>query len=911
MVTENIEPFRVDKKNNSVKNNHYNHISLKTSFLVHLGAVATIVLISAILFDPGRKMVSQLSTVQIQLLSLLLVCIVITVVFIILKYRQLKFNRKISELNKTIEVFEERLTAENALRLSEEKFRTLNQLISEMILLRDMDSIYKFITDSLHKRYPETIILYNSIDEENGLVRFESLAGININILNSIIKITGFNPLGQNYRLTPVHEGFFRQGKLVKFIGSLEEFSKGELPDNASKVIDRLIGLNNIYTIGINKDDRIFAAIHFFSLNNSSITDNEFVEAFVSHAAIIIQKRLAEIALMESEERLMTIVEGSLDAIIAVDVNGKIAVYNGQAQSLFQYTEAEALNKPVSILLREEIGEIHQEWLDRYMNKGVGHCGHIGKREEKLFRRKDGSLFTAEISMSGSRKDDLCLIVLSIHDITERKDAENALKDSEQRFAMFMDHLPAIAFITDSNQRLIYINKAMDEAVGASKWIGKTCSEVLDKERSSKICMDDSISMQSGPIITEDCMLNLDGKIHYYETHKFIMKRHDGGDLMGAIAIDVTDRKIVENKLKDSEYTARTLINSSERLSILVDVSDNTIIDLNEYGALCIGKSISELIGADAFSYMPDDSTGTRLKKIREVIVSGKPANFQDERDGMYFENHIYPVVDNKGAIKRLAIFAHEITEIKIVEERLKKLNLELINSNSMKDKLISIIAHDLRSPFSSILGFSELLGENFRYYDIKKTEKIIEIINTSAKHTLALLDNLLIWARMQQGKLDFKPEMVVMIPLINEVTDMLSSSARFKSIKIINSMPEGLSVYADVNMLKTIMRNIIQNSIKFSNPCSQIEISSEMKEDHVMIAVRDEGIGMDKETLGNLFHVGASVSTMGTANESGSGWGLILCKEFIEKHGGTIDIESSPGEGSKFRFFLPFSGKN
>jgi PAS domain S-box-containing protein len=153
------------------------------------------------------------------------------------------------------------------------------------------------------------------------------------------------------------------------------------------------------------------------------------LRALEAHQLAIERKRAVK-ALRESEERLRTVIEASLDAIIAVNVEGRLVLFNGAAQELFQYSEEEALNQPVEILLREEIGEIHQERLVRFLKKGVGRCGHIGRRTEKLFRRKDGSLFEAEVSMSGGRLDGLRLVVLSIHDITERKQAEEKIRAS-------------------------------------------------------------------------------------------------------------------------------------------------------------------------------------------------------------------------------------------------------------------------------------------------------------------------------------------------------------------------------------------------------------------------------------------------------------------------------------------------
>ncbi len=180
----------------------------------------------------------------------------------------------------------------------------------------------------------------------------------------------------------------------------------------------------------------------------------------------ITDRKLAEKALRESEERLRTIVEASLDAIIAVNVEGRLVLFNGAAQELFQYPEEEVLNQPVDILLREEIGKIHQDRLVKFLKRGVGQCGHIGKRMEKLFRRKDGSRFEAEVSMSGGRLDGLRLVVLVIHDITERKQTEEALRRAEENFRRSLDDSPLGVRIVTAEGETIYANRAILDIYG-------------------------------------------------------------------------------------------------------------------------------------------------------------------------------------------------------------------------------------------------------------------------------------------------------------------------------------------------------------------------------------------------------------------------------------------------------------
>ncbi|MCD4769113.1 MAG: hypothetical protein K8R35_02965 [Bacteroidales bacterium] len=253
-----------------------------------------------------------------------------------------------------------------------------------------------------------------------------------------------------------------------------------------------------------------------------------------------------------------------------------------------------------------------------------------------------------------------------------------------------------------------------------------------------------------------------------------------------------------------------------------------------------------------------------------------------------------------------IIVFAIFILLIAFYITFLVQLNRQLKELNATKDKLFSIIAHDLRSPFNCIVGFSELLCENIKDYDIEKSGNFIKQINSSAKHTLNLLDNLLAWAKTQTGQIDFKPQKIHVQPIIQEIIDSLDSSARIKNISLNHFQSSDIAVYADKNMLQTVLRNLISNAIKFTNTDGRVDINVISDQDQIKITIADNGVGMDEETQNNLFKIDANLTTNGTANEKGSGLGLILCKEFAEKLGGKIWIESILGEGSKFILTIP-----
>jgi signal transduction histidine kinase len=244
----------------------------------------------------------------------------------------------------------------------------------------------------------------------------------------------------------------------------------------------------------------------------------------------------------------------------------------------------------------------------------------------------------------------------------------------------------------------------------------------------------------------------------------------------------------------------------------------------------------------------------------------------------------------------------------KKTEENLVRLNNDLKELNATKDKIFTIIAHDLRSPFTSILGFSELLIENIRTYGPDNSEEFITHINTTAEHTLTLLENLLSWAKTQTGQIEFKPENLLLGPIIQEICEILNSTATIKKITLRNSVSDDIFAYADRNMIKTVLRNLLQNAIKFTYLDGKVDILAVSHQNQIVVSVTDNGVGMSKDIQNKIFRIETNEITTGTANERGSGLGLILCKEFVEKHGGKIWVESEVGKGSDFKFTLPAS---
>jgi signal transduction histidine kinase len=245
--------------------------------------------------------------------------------------------------------------------------------------------------------------------------------------------------------------------------------------------------------------------------------------------------------------------------------------------------------------------------------------------------------------------------------------------------------------------------------------------------------------------------------------------------------------------------------------------------------------------------------------------------------------------------------------DLKKVNQKLKTTNEQLAELNASKDKFFSIISHDLRSPFNSLLGMTTLLKDDSEI-DCKETREYAEMIHQSASNAYDLLSNLLDWSRSSMGRIRFEPEELLLPSIITEVFESLSHAANHKSIDLKSDIRSDAIVHADKNMVSTILRNLVSNAIKFTPSGGEVTVSVSDVESGVNVSVNDTGVGIPASRLTTLFDISEMKSTLGTDNERGTGLGLILCKEFAERHGGRISVESTLAQGSTFTLFLPNS---
>jgi len=275
----------------------------------------------------------------------------------------------------------------------------------------------------------------------------------------------------------------------------------------------------------------------------------------------------------------------------------------------------------------------------------------------------------------------------------------------------------------------------------------------------------------------------------------------------------------------------------------------------------------------------------------------------QDKLIWVHFES-IPRVLENKDILWTGTL--NDISERKRAEEELNLKNQELLKVNAEKDKFFSIISHDLKSPFNSIIGFSSLLLEKTKQEDLENIKKYAQIICDSSQRAMNLLRNLIQWSQSQTGRMNFNPAEFELENSMDEVIQLFADIALQKSITLTKDLPSQVVVFGDKEMICTVIRNLVSNAIKFTNPGGTINLSAKVDQYEIQISVSDTGTGISNPILEKIFHIDSNRSTPDTNGEKGTGLGLILCNEFIEKHGGKIGVESKPGKGSKFHFTLP-----
>ncbi|MFP4527944.1 MAG: ATP-binding protein [Candidatus Kapaibacterium sp.] len=404
----------------------------------------------------------------------------------------------------------------------------------------------------------------------------------------------------------------------------------------------------------------------------------------------------------------------------------------------------------------------------------------------------------------------------------------------------------------------------------------------------------------------------------------------------------------MHRKLIDNQKKFENIVNAARDAIIFID-TDDVITFWNPASKHTFHYDAEEAIGQNFFELLISDEYRIDLYQAFQSTKSGNKSILFENTLELYAkqkEGDLIPVEMSLTALQvedkwYACAFVRDVTTRIIAEEEVNKLieemqvskeileqnanelvylNHKLSESesqlqelNASKDKFFSIIAHDLKGPFQGLLGYSQMLSSDIENLTKEEIADFAKSLNESAEHLFKLLENLLHWSRIQRGVIENNPDHAELIQIVDINIALIYTRAQQKGIELINEVPEALYIYADINMVNTVLRNLLSNAVKFTSEGDKIGVRArELEYQTIEVEVFDTGIGMDKSAREKIFRIDSHHTTPGTNNEQGTGLGLILCKELVEKCRGHIRVDSEPGKGASFRFTLPKgSGEN
>ena len=642
----------------------------------------------------------------------------------------------------------------------------------------------------------------------------------------------------------------------------------------------------------------------FWNVDAVKLSDTRFL----GFAKDITERKQMEDALKKEHEFSQNILDTAQAIILTLDVNGKIINFNPFMERLTGYNLEEVKGKDwfTTFLVESDSNKIRN--LFKTATNDTQTQGNVN-----AIISKDGRKIFIEWydnALKDNAGNIIGLLCLGL-DITERKKNEEALKASEENYRLLTEIMKDVVVKISTTGKILYVSPAIEkfggynpeEEIGSD--ISKYFANKTDLQRAIKILADVVHTPTSGNF---EFLFQTKNKSAFPVEHTYVPLIKSGKVYAIQMVLrDITERKDAEETIKNKNIRFQKTLDAIDAAVYVADMQTYELLFLNKYAK----QNWDGEIGSKCYSVLQKGRTKpcefcTNLLLLDE---NGKPKEphvweFQNTITKQWYQLRDQAIKWTDDRLVRIEI-ATDITEQKKTEEALKE-------SNKTKDKFFSIIAHDLRGPLGNITALSEMMvNKDIGKCNPESVKKMFEMIHKSSERTFGLLENLLEWSRIQTGRIVFNPVKINSQDLIEEAIAVAEINASKKNIQISVITDKYFVVYADVHMISTVIRNLLSNAIKFTPDGGSVKVNctralNEKGEKIIKIVVSDTGIGMRPENINNLFKIEESKSSPGTAGEKGSGLGLILCKEFVEKHGGKIWVESEIDKGSTFYFTIP-----
>lgn len=587
------------------------------------------------------------------------------------------------------------------------------------------------------------------------------------------------------------------------------------------------------------------------------------------------------------------------DFLFVLDEQGNIIHMNSTVIDRLEYTREELLG--ISVLMvhpeerRDEAGRIVREMLE-----GVTEFCPVP------IVTKSGIQVPVETRVSPGVWDGKPVLFGVTKDISK-------VKLSEEKFSKVFYLNPSVCGLSDLEKgEYVEVNDQFYALLGFEKneVIGKTAIElgILTKETIKYVLSKADINGKVSNIEIDLKAKNGDIKHVLLSAENIYVQDKK---YRFTVVNDITDIKKAEKEISRQAGLISSLLDSIPDIIFFKD-NDGVYLGCNPPFAEFVGRPREEIIGKTDYDIFDKEVADFFRKYDKSMLEVSKPQKNEElitypDGSKKLIDTLKTPFLGPDGTLMGLLGISRDITERKRTEDEIKLKNEELLKTNNEKDKFFSIIAHDLRSPFTGFLGLTEVMVMDLQNLSMNQIQQFAVNIRTAASNLYRLLNNLLEWTQAQRGTFTFSPQTFNFLSLADECLSLVKESAKIKDIEIAMNVPEDLEIYADKNMLHTVIRNFVSNAVKFTNKGGKVNLSAKRGDNNsIEISISDTGIGMNKSIMENLFRIDVKTARKGTDGELSTGLGLLLCKEFIEKHKGKIMVESTEGVGTTFSFSLP-----
>ncbi len=661
-------------------------------------------------------------------------------------------------------------------------------------------------------------------------------------------------------------------------------------------------------TVVIQNDVQPYGILGVHSDTERHFTQAEahFLESIANILAAAIQRIRIEEKIRVSQEHLRIITRSSRDAIIMMNPEGRISFWNPAAEHIFGFTEKEAMGEDLHKLLAPN-RYIPKNYLNLSRMRMMDKNNEKNKGMELEAVCRDGRSITVELSLSTVELEDGMHAVGTIRDTTLHKKEQLELEKSRRQLKMFIDASPDMFFLKNEEKQYLLVNKATTDFfhLPEEDILFKTDEQIMPAELATFCKKSDveALIEQKTIIRTEK-----NGE-QIFETRKFPVITNGKLSGLAGIVRDITENKMAEIAIKEREQQFKTVVEQAAD-AIFVNDMDGNILLVNELASKNTGYSKEELLSLKVSQIAPYIEKEDHKHNIWDKLSPGETTVIESmhrRKDGSTFPVEVkltHTSFNGKAAIIALT---HNITERKKAEESMLRARMTAEEANRMKSQFLANMSHELRTPLNSIIGFSDVLDtETFGPLNEKQIQ-YIRNINTSGTLLLELINNLLDLSKIESGKMEIEYRQTIIADVINTVISLTSIAAKKKKIKVTSKVSLDINtIIADDTKLKEILYNLVDNAIKFTPEKGKVRICATIENKMLFISVKDTGIGISPENHERIFNPFIQADGSNKREYGGTGLGLMLVREYIKMHGGELQLESNPGEGTTFTFTIP-----